>query len=111
MPGAVCTSLEAKNNYSPLLDFKNFCQMDGTIDKIHKKLIKSISFLKTTQIFSACKTKLCVSCGTKPEANELLLVGGGLFPARAYLVWREYLKSISIPPAIGYCQYQCLESQ
>ena len=26
-----------KNNYSPLLDFKNFCQMDGTIDKIHKK--------------------------------------------------------------------------
>ena len=67
--------------------------------------------MKATQIFSECKTKLCVSCGTKPEANELLLVGGGLFLARACLDWREYLKSISIPPATGYCQYQCLESQ
>ena len=45
----------------------------------------------------------------KPEANELLLVGGGLFLARAELE-REYLKSISIPTATGYCQYQCLES-
>ena len=46
----------------------------------------------------------------KPEANELLLVGGGWFLARAELE-REYLKSISIPTATGYCQYQCLESQ